>query len=241
MDRLGQLRAEEVGTMRLALFIGEALPLELVLRIREAHPALRVFNLYGPTEATVACSWHEVTESAEELRAGIPFGAGASPNVLHLLGEDGREADAGELYIAGPQVAAGYWRDEEETARAFVSVRGDRAYRTGDRAVRTPAGFVFTGRGDRQVKVGGTRIELGDVEAALLSLPGVTGVAALVAAGRLVGLVESSRAPVELLRELAERVPAALVPHELRAVPSLPVTANGKIDRAAVARLFGAG
>jgi amino acid adenylation domain-containing protein len=233
MSRLGQLRAEEVGSLRIALFIGEPLPAELVVRIRAANPRLRVFNLYGPTETTVACSWFEVTGGdLSKYAEGLPFGTGAAPNRLFLV--------ENELYIAGPQVANGYWRNDEETRSRFVMVPGQAevAYKTGDRATFRDGGFVFTGRSDRQVKVNGVRAELGDIEAALLAVPGVLGAAALLSRGRLAAVVEGAVSPGDISRALSERLPAALIPADIRVLPSLPLTPNGKIDRAAVEKMF---
>lgn len=152
--------------------------------------------------------------------------------------------ESGELYVAGAGVARGYHGRPEATARAFrddpfAAMPGERMYRTGDLCRWTNDGTLeFLGRRDHQVKVRGHRIELSAVEAQLCALPGVREAVAVPAAGdtELVGFVLSpaGAAPESLRQDLADRVPAVMVPSRIVVLDRFPRTANGKTDRAAL-------
>ncbi|MFF5536387.1 amino acid adenylation domain-containing protein [Streptomyces cinerochromogenes] len=243
----------EVSATTLSM-TGEALPATLAARIREVMPGTRVLNVYGPTEATVHAT-------AAALQAPAPAGDGPSPEDAPPIGRplahvrayvlDGslREAEAGrqgELYLAGDGLARGYLRRPGLTAERFVAdpfgPPGERMYRTGDLARRRPDGQLdFLGRADAQVKVNGFRVELGEVEAVLARHPAVTEAMACVRKGtsgdaRLVAyLVPAQGARIPSRRALrdwvAERLPAHLVPAELKTASVLPRTGSGKLDR----------
>jgi SagB-type dehydrogenase family enzyme len=152
---------------------------------------------------------------------------------------------AGELYIGGAGLARGYWRDEERTRSAFVRhpVTGTRLYRSGDLGRWLPGGVIeFVGRADFQVKIQGQRIELGEVEAALEQHPGVRGAVVRVwqpprGGKSLVGYVVPAAGPLEprdLERALGDRLPAHMVPSQWVTLDALPLSPNGKLDRAAL-------
>ncbi|WP_282687668.1 MULTISPECIES: amino acid adenylation domain-containing protein [unclassified Streptomyces] len=232
---------------------GEPLRGEAMEHWRLRHPDAVICNSYGPTEATVNCA-----ESLLPLGVPVPVGPvpiggpcrGARLYVLdHVLGLVPRGV-VGELYVAGTGVARGYLGQPGLTAERFVAdpfgPAGSRMYRTGDLVRWLPTGGLeFVGRADGQVKIRGHRIELGEVEAALLDDPRVARSAALVhepAPGdrRIVGyVVPGEGLPEELdlagLRtSVARRLPAAMVPSAVMAVRGLPLTRNGKLDRAAL-------
>ncbi|MFP2932906.1 non-ribosomal peptide synthetase, partial [Pyxidicoccus sp. 3LG] len=210
-------------------------------------------NMYGPTETTVWSSTHSVTSA--EVPATVSIGAPIANTRLYVLDARGQPTvpgAPGELCIAGDGVVRGYLGRPELTAERFVpdpysGVPGGRMYRTGDLARWRNDGTVdFLGRTDFQVKLRGFRIELGEIEAALLAFAGVREAAALVRqdpAGdaRLLGYVAAD-AGLELdmgaLRShLQQRLPDYMVPSALVRVESLPLTANGKLDRRALATL----
>ncbi|WP_340563651.1 amino acid adenylation domain-containing protein [Streptomyces sp. GSL17-111] len=232
---------------------GEPLRGEAMERWRLRHPDTVIYNSYGPTETTVNCAEFPLP-LGEPVPAGpVPIGGpcpGARLYVLdQVLGLVPRGV-VGELYVAGTGVARGYLRQPGLTAERFLAdpygPAGSRMYRTGDLVRWLPTGGLeFVGRADGQVKIRGHRIELGEVEAALLADPQVARSAALVhepAPGdrRIVGYV----VPEEGLREeldlaglrtsVARRLPAAMVPSAVLAVGRLPLTTNGKLDRAAL-------
>ncbi len=192
-----------------------------------AHAARRrVVNVYGPTEATICTSLGVVDPATWRApRIGEPL--------AHVRY---RVSDEGELWIAGPALALGYLDAPDEDARAFVEHEGRRWYRTGDR-VRTaggPGGLVFEGRLDRQLKLGGVRVELGEIERRIEALPGVTAAAVVRAeGGALAAYVEGSGWREEDLRAaLIEQLPDVAVPRWIvPAGASLPRTTSGKLER----------
>jgi amino acid adenylation domain-containing protein len=254
MRRLGELKPRSYPTVRWALFAGEPLPMEVARAWAAAAPGCTVENLYGPTEATVDCTlyrWDPDRSPAECEQGVVPIGHPLPGMKTIVAGPDLQEVapgEAGELLVAGPQVALGYWEDPERTAAAFVvpDGRGEVFYRTGDR-VRRPRDrdrpLTYLGRSDQQIKVRGVRIELGEVEAAVRE---ATGVDAVVAVGwppnetGFDGIATFVGAPdldVSATRaQLAERLSPQMVPRRIVALAELPLNANGKFDRGALRR-----
>ncbi|HEX5333537.1 MAG TPA: Pls/PosA family non-ribosomal peptide synthetase [Cellulomonas sp.] len=235
----GLWRPEDLTGVRLLVFGGEACPPELAARL--AMPGREVWNTYGPTETTVVACATRLTGEAP-VRIGVPLD-GWDLTVVDGAGRVVEAGEIGELVIGGVGVARYLdpLRDAEKFA-ALPALGWQRAYRTGDLVRYDAAGLVFVGRADDQVKLGGRRIELGEVDAALLALPGIAGAAAAVrstAAGHqvLVGYLAPAQ-DVELdlaaLRTLLqERLPAPLVPL-LAPVGSIPTRGSGKVDRDAL-------
>jgi non-ribosomal peptide synthetase-like protein len=236
---------EALAAVRLLIVGGESCPPEVVRRFDDGRREL--WNTYGPTEATVvAC--------ATRLRAGEPVGIGlplagwtlAVIDPADPAGIPVRWGEVGELVIGG--VGLGRYLDPVKDAEKYAPMPGldwPRAYRSGDLVRALPTGLEFVGRADNQVKLGGRRIELGEVEAALLDLPSVAAAAAMVrrTAGGidvLVGYVMPAQSPgttafdlAEAGRLLRDRLPAALVPR-LAVVADFPTRASGKVDRDAL-------
>lgn len=248
MHRLGMLRPGSYPNLRLVLFCGEALPSRLAEAWAAAAPNAVLENVYGPTEVTITCAnytWDPAGSPAECELGLVPIGRFLPGMTPLVLGDDGREVppgEVGELYLAGPQVTPGYWRDPERTAAAFFVPQGQTElhYKTGDR-VRRPRGdgpHTYLGRIDFQVKVSGHRVELGEIEAVLRQETGIdevvvvgwppieTGFAAVVA------FVQGETVDAEhVRRRLAVTLPEHMVPREIRALPELPRNVNGKVDR----------
>jgi non-ribosomal peptide synthetase-like protein len=231
--------AEALEPVRLLIFGGEACPPELVARL--ATPEREVWNTYGPTEATVVACGALMTGEGP-VRIGRPLDGWDLAVVDEHELPVGRGA-TGQLIIGGVGLAR--YLDPAKDAEKFApmpTLGWDRAYRSGDVVVNDPEGLVFVGRGDEQVKLGGRRIELGEVDAALQSLGEVTGAASAVKttpAGSqvLVGYVvpsDPATFDAEAARNrLREELPAALVPL-LAVVDELPTRTSGKVDRAAL-------
>ncbi|QNP66904.1 non-ribosomal peptide synthetase [Streptomyces genisteinicus] len=204
---------------------------------RVAASGVTARNMYGPTEASVTSTAALV--SGEEPTIGTPL-AGTRVYLLDAALQPVPHGTAGELYLAGPHLARGYLGMPGATAERFLAdpfgPPGGRMYRTGDRASWTPGrGLVYLGRGDGQVKIRGHRVETGEVEAALAAVPGVTAAAAAIRSSRLVGYVVSASVPGEEVRAaLAGRLPDHMVPAAVVVLDALPVTPNGKLDRAAL-------
>jgi amino acid adenylation domain-containing protein len=225
----------------------ESLPESSLHRMREVLPDLRICYGYGPTEATLYTTAY--TEPGPRERQ-CPIGRPIRGTRLYLL--DGRMRPvppgvAGEVYVGGASLARGYLHRPDLTRERFVAdpfVPGELVYRTGDRARWLPDGNAeYVGRKDDQVKLRGFRIEPGEVEAALLALPGVREAAVLAdreAPGgpRLVAGVGLGDAPPRSAREwrtaLARRLPDYMIPAVFAQFPRLPLNRSGKVDRTAV-------
>jgi amino acid adenylation domain-containing protein len=241
------------ATVTTANLAGEALPAELVHRLHRQPGVARVYNLYGPTEDTT----YSTAARLERGAAGPPpIGRPLAGGSAHVLDAELRPLPIGapgELFLGGAGLARGYLGRPALTAERFVpsplgrleAAPGARLYRTGDRARRRPDGQLdYLGRLDRQVKVRGFRVEPGEVESALAAHPAVLQ-AAVVAREerpgdrRLVAYVVArpEAAAGDLLAFLRERLPAHLVPAALVPLAALPATPNGKLDRAALAKI----
>ena len=227
---------------------GDVVPAAAVRRVLAACPGLSVVDGYGPTETTTFATSFTLAD-ATAVPDPVPIGHPLDDLRVHVL--DGRlrpvpPGCAGELFVAGEGVARGYLGRGGETAKRFLAdpcgPPGTRMYRTGDLARRRPDGTVeFLGRADDQVKIRGFRVEPGEVEAALAAHPDVTDVAVVVredrpGARRLVAyLVGPAGDAPERLRAFAARVlPDYLVPAAFVPLAALPLSGNGKVDRAAL-------
>lgn len=225
---------------------------------RSGADGIRWFNAYGPTEASVMATIYEAPRGATDAETDPPIGGPLPGVTVHLLDQVGRPVPpghSGEVYIGGVGLALGYLNRPGLTAERFVpdpfSCRpGARMYRTGDLGrLRADGELEFAGRLDRQVKVsGGYRVEPGEVEAALRAQPGVHDAAVLVAADqqgdrRLVAYVVAvpgaTVSMVDLRSRVLSRLPAFLVPARFVQLAELPLTTNGKVDRAALATRYG--
>ena len=238
-------------TLRLVMLSGDWIPVTLPDAIRGLAPQARVVGLGGATEASI-WSIHHPIEAVDPEWASIPYGRPLRNQRVHVLNEALAPCPAwvrGELYIGGIGLAQGYWRDEERTRESFIvhPGTGERLYRTGDFGrYRADGSIEFLGREDSQVKIQGYRVELGEIESILAQHPGVR---LAVAAGvgeprgerRLVVYVvpADDRATVPELRTYLEaRLPGYMRPSAILFVESLPLSANGKVDRKALAQTF---
>ncbi len=230
--------ADALEDVRLLIFGGEACPPELAERV--AVEGREVWNTYGPTEATVVACAAQLTGEGP-VRIGLPL-VGWQLAVVNDEGEPVAMGETGELVIGGVGLAR--YLDAAKDAEKFAplpSLGWQRAYRSGDMVRAEEEGLLFLGRLDEQVKLGGRRIELGEVDAALQALPGVQGAAAAIRrtkAGNqvLVGYVVPSSEGFDLdqaATRLREHLPAALVPL-LAVVEDLPTRTSGKVDRTAL-------
>ncbi|MFI2201131.1 Pls/PosA family non-ribosomal peptide synthetase [Streptomyces sp. NPDC020192] len=228
---------EALGDVRLLIFGGEACPPELAQRL--VTEGREVWNTYGPTEATVvACA--ALLTGEEPIRIGLPLG-GWELAVVDESGEPVAMGGSGQLVIGGVGLAR--YLDAEKDAEKYAplaSLGWERAYRSGDLVKADPEGLIFLGRADEQIKLGGRRIELGEVDAALQALPGVAGAAAAVRTARsgnqlLVGYVVTQDGwdHAAAVGKLRAELPAALVPL-LAPVAELPTRTSGKVDRGAL-------
>ena len=253
-------RPDALGGVVQLLIGGEALSVPHVRRALEALPSTRIFNGYGPTECTTFALMHSIPRLLPAEARSISIGRPIGNTEVYVLDRSMRPVPPGipgELYLGGAGLARGYLGDPERTAERFVphpfSARpGARLYRTGDRVRMLEDGTLdFLGRFDEQVKIRGFRIEPGEVEAALAAVAGVAEgavVAREAATGgkRLVAYVvpadveNQARAGgdggtvANIRSALTARLPEHMVPSQVVLLSSLPRTASGKLDRAAL-------
>ncbi len=210
---------------------GEPIPLAVVAAFRAAAPGRKLVNLYGATEVSGDGTAYDFDE--------LPDGLVHAPIGRALRGCTARVVDD-EIVLGGVCLARGYLGQPALTADRFVTLDGERVYRTGDLGRVLPGGDLqYLGRLDTLVKIRGVRVELGEVEAALAAVPGVTAAAAFareVRAGEraLVAWYEGPARPAEIRAALATRVPAHVIP-DLLIAGALPRNSSGKLDRRALA------
>ena len=228
---------EALAQVRLLILGGEACPPELAARLSTS--TREVWNTYGPTEATVVACAAQL-DATGPVRIGLPLD-GWDLAVVDRHGQHVQPRETGELIIGGVGLAR-YLdpaKDAEKYA-AMPSLGWERAYRSGDLVIYDEAGLIFVGRADDQVKLGGRRIELGEIDGAISKIPGVVGAAAAIrraAAGNqiLVGyvVVDDAFDQAQAMEQLRASMPASMVPR-LAAVDTLPTRTSGKIDRDAL-------
>ncbi|MFG3509999.1 amino acid adenylation domain-containing protein [Streptomyces sp. NPDC047821] len=242
----------DLPPLRAVLMSGDWIPVSLPDEVRTWFPGAVQWSLGGATEASIWSIWHRITPE-DRHRTSIPYGASMRHQRVFVADRLLRPRPywvTGEICIAGAGVARGYLGDEERTRRSFVTDPdgGGRLYRTGDWGRLLPNGEIeFLGRRDEQVKIGGHRIELGDVEAALLSCPGVRAAVATVHGERGGTRLTAHVLPqpgatcraAALRADLEQRLPTYMLPSALSVHDTFPLTPNGKVDRAALSAMAG--
>src|SRR6202041_2419782 len=173
----GKLTKERFPKLRTILFAGEVFPIKHLQKLAELLPDVELYNLYGPTETNV-CTYYPVDRARLAEMAALPIGRACENTEVFAVNEQGQRVTEaggkGELFVRGPSVTLGYWGDAEKTRRTvvpnpFQTDFAENVYRTGDLVVlREDGDYDFLGRRDNQIKVRGYRVELGEVEAALL-------------------------------------------------------------------------
>ncbi|MFF2382011.1 non-ribosomal peptide synthase/polyketide synthase [Streptomyces sp. NPDC058108] len=243
------LQSEEItadpawaASLRRVFSSGEALPGRAAAHWHELT-GVPLHNLYGPTEAAVDVTHHPYDGTSATT---VPIGRPVWNTGLRVLDTCLRpvpEGVPGELYLTGVQLARGYHARAALTAERFVADPyggpGERMYRTGDLVSRRADGVIeYLGRTDRQVKIRGNRVELGEIEAALTGQAAVAQAAVTVLDSALVAYVVPARGatpePAGLLTALADVLPAPMVPGACVVLDSLPLTPSGKLDRTAL-------
>jgi D-alanine--poly(phosphoribitol) ligase subunit 1 len=238
--------------VRRFLFCGETLAPQTAAQLLARFPQAQVWNMYGPTEATVATTSINIDAAIVERYSPLPVGWVMPGTKIFIVDENGVERsgnERGEIIIAGPNVSPGYIGRPDLTARAFFDYRGVRAYKTGDLGRFRDSLLFFDGRIDEQIKLSGYRIELGDVEANLRELPTVRDavVIPVIKSGTAQSLtafvslaarneISDFKLAHNLRSQLGERLPAYMLPRKFVFLDAFPMTANGKVDRTALAK-----
>jgi len=250
-------------TLRAVLLSGDWIGLDLPTRYRAFRPDGQFVAMGGATEASIWSNVYDVKDVSPDWRS-IPYSYPLARQQYRVVDPQGRDCPdwvPGELWIGGVGVALGYFNDPERTAQQFVTVSGERWYRTGDMGCYWPDGRLeFLGRRDKQVKIGGYRIELGEIEVALLRIEGVKSAVALTVGDREKSLVafvvperiaqgatQSSELPstaggvmpsglnkTQILTAARKLLPTYMIPQRLFILDALPLTPNGKVDHRAL-------
>ena len=239
----GVLEGVELPALKNVAFCGEVMPNAQLNLWRKALPQCTYANLYGPTEISDVCCYYVVDREFADSDP-LPIGKACENMRIHLITEDGREAqtgEQGEICVIGSGVGLGYWNAPELTEKAFTRNPLQKnvpqsMYRTGDLAVRTEEGLIlFRGRKDSQIKLRGNRIELGEIESAAMCIDGVENCCAVLDEEKQQIVLFLETEQNFLLRkfnlELKGYVPNYMLPGRLVCMPKLPHTANDKIDR----------
>ncbi|WP_122741222.1 non-ribosomal peptide synthetase, partial [Pseudomonas viridiflava] len=225
---------------------GGELTAAMAAQVRLRLPQVRLHNVYGPTEATVDCSVWTLEPHDPVPESALPIGRAISNTRLYVLDDYDQpvpQGVVGQLHIGGDGVTRGYLNLPDMQAERFIDspfVPGDRLYRSGDLVRQRADGQLeFLGRNDFQVKLHGLRIELGEIEARLSAHPAMREVAVLLHGERLVAWFscrEGHSAPgIEALRaHVLAQLPDYMVPTAYVALSALPLSLNGKLDRAAL-------
>jgi acyl-coenzyme A synthetase/AMP-(fatty) acid ligase len=241
----GKLAKYDYSSLRMVFFAGEVFPIPQYRALHAIWTEPRYFNLYGPTETNV-CTWYEVPRSDDELEdmSSFPIGAMCPPNIGMVVDSNDKEVaadESGELLVCGPNVMQGYWNLPEHNARAYFDDAGGRKwYRTGDIVKEEPAGsYVYISRRDRMVKRRGYRVELGEIEAALVRHPNIREAAVVAVYNEESGVVVHAFVASEpvgavtviaLKAHSARTLPPYMIPDVFSLVDELPRTSTDKVD-----------
>ena len=241
----GILEKQKPRYLQKILFCGEIMPNRQLNIWRRALPSVQYANLYGPTEITDVCAYFIVDRPMrdyEPLPIGFPC-ANTDILVFNEKDEQVQGSETGELCVRGTSLALGYYNDPEKTAAAFVQNPlnrryPERIYRTGDLARYNERGeLIYLGRRDSQIKHMGHRIEIGEIEAAVLSLPGIENGCIVHddAANSIVLFYQACAMDAgAVLLGLRKLIPRYMLPNRLVRLDALPFNRNGKIDRSAL-------
>ncbi len=238
----GILETTRPTTLKRVYFCGEVMPNRQLNQWRRALPEASFCNMYGPTEITDVCAYYIVDREFDDDEP-LPIGRACANTRILILNDDNKPVgpdETGELCVLGTCLSMGYYNNPEQTNKAFVQnplnpYSHERMYRTGDLARYNERGeIMFLGRKDFQIKHQGCyRIELGEIENALLATPSVRNGCCLFDEPKdeIVCVYIGTEEPAELGKQLAEKLPAYMMPNRYVKLDTLPMTINDKIDR----------
>lgn len=242
------LEGQTLSSVRRVMFSGEVMPVDHLRTWMDHLPEAVFVNLYGPTEVTCNCLYH-IIDRDRAYDEGIPLGVAFPNRQVLLVGEDGslvtEPGATGEILVRGVSLALGYVGDEERTAAVFTQNPlhrrfPDRVYRTGDLGAYSDAGELFyRGRKDNQIKHQGHRVELEEVDLAIEAVPGVTRCRCIYdkEKKRLIAFYEGTAEAAALRAHALETLPPFMMPTKILPIEAMPLTKNGKVDRAALLAL----
>ncbi len=255
MQQRGVLKKDCLATLKYSIFSGEALQERIVDAWQQAAPDSIIINYYGPTEVTINITDYQWSGRIYEkhVRNGIvPIGKVFETHEYKIVNESLQEVqrgEIGELIVAGPQVSSGYINNIEKTKEVFVRIDGSSEawYRTGDLVSERSDGVLFfIGRVDHQIKIRGYRVELGEIEEIIRSIPGVVDAVVVPREGSL-GIAESLVAFIVAQEEAVPdnitsvyklHLPEYMIPSKNVILKSFPLTNSGKIDRSELCKMM---
>ncbi|HLJ91509.1 MAG TPA: amino acid adenylation domain-containing protein [Candidatus Angelobacter sp.] len=249
-NELGRLKPSMFNSVKNLLFGGEAVYPVAAAAVLEGGGPERLVNAYGPAECTTYSGWYLVRAVAKDALS-VPIGKAVANTQLYVLDSHLNLEPIGvmgQLFIGGEGLARGYWRRPELTAEKFTpdpfGAPGGRLYRSGDLARWMDDGNLeFFGRADNQIKIRGFRVELGEIEVAMLQQGGVRHCAVVmkIVAGskQLVAYVSGEATAEQLKNYLKGKLPEYMVPSLFVMMPELPLNTNGKVDRRALPNVEG--
>ena len=255
LAKTGAIKSATIPTLKKILFGGEVLPTKYLIEWMRTFPDKKFYNVYGPTEATGISTYYHINTIPKDNSMSIPIGKPCKNTEVYLLKENNsmaRMGDIGEIYIRGSGVGMGYWNAPGKTSKAFVpnpitQISSDIVYRTGDLAQLLDDGnLVYIGRSDNQIKWMGHRIELEEIETALLSVKQIKDAAVSLFIDEksdlkeLVAFVEADNNinVSELITELSSKIPHYMLPRRILQVPSIPRNDRGKVERNALLNIL---
>jgi D-alanine--poly(phosphoribitol) ligase subunit 1 len=255
LSSTGSLKEGRIPSLQKILFGGEVLATKHLMNWMQHYPGKRFYNVYGPTETTGISACYPVENRPFAVNEPIPIGKACSNTEIFILTEENRLAEVGEtgeLCIRGSGLSLGYWDDEEKTARAFIRnplgcTQSDRIYRSGDLArMREDGVFEYLGRKDFQVKFMGYRIELFEIEQAILAQDSIHQAAVVLcdsAQSEVPELIAFIAGPGlmdldSIMEELGRVVPSYMLPKRIIPMPEIPLTDRGKTDRVALREIY---
>lgn len=242
LEEHGALQQRDLSSLKRVFFAGEVFPVPSLRRVMQSIPQAEFINLYGPTETNV-CTYYRLPEAPGPEVMAVPIGVPCEHLEVTIRDAEGRcitGPDIGEICVLGPAVTKGYWRRPEATAAARVDGRED-SYRTGDFGCWLPDGTIrFAGRRDAQIKIRGHRVELAEIESAIVAHPDVKEAAvifvqpesldaALIA--YVIPAVPGCLSPPLVLEQCQRVLPPYAKPHHVVVMDDFPRTSTGKIDR----------
>ena len=231
----GNLAQTPLDALRFLIFAGEVFPTPALKALAASLPQTALYNFFGPTETNVCCYW-PVERHRLIADQSIPIGLPAAGCELHI------NTDTGELWVRGPTLASGYWRDGH--VESFLNT--DSWYATGDHASMCQGEYRFHGRLGRMLKCSGYRVEPAEIESAVNAIPGVKACAVIgiddPTAGQRLALtvvLDAEMTIAEIRKTLSQQLPAYMKPSRYLVLEDLPLLANGKIDYQRLRELCG--
>lgn len=230
-------------------FAGEAMPAKQLKVWMNKLPNAKFYNLYGPTEITVDCTYYEVDRKFSDDEF-IPIGKNCNNKAILVFNEDNKlvkVGEPGELCVRGSGVALGYYNNKAKTDEVFVqnplhNLYEDKIYRTGDIVKYNERGELeFVSRKDFQIKHMGNRIEMGEIEVAINSIPGITNAACIYdQPGEKIVLyyTTSDGKEIDIINNIKDKLPKYMFPNVVFHLKTMPYNMNGKIDRIELKKMY---